>query len=183
MGTSIYDIDIFEPIENDLEAFRNTFTMSPELWEKFNISDLPGVDFSKWNEIKLIENNAFSPNLSMIPNQYGGIYVYCIEPRIIPNTGCYVMYIGKATKTKNENLRVRVQSYSKQLGKNYNRDRLHRLFIKYGNYVYVHYLSVDASPEIITALEDRLIAAFGKPRCNSDIRIRSVKRAIRAFAD
>lgn len=183
MGTSIYEIDIFEPIENDLEAFQNTFVMSPELWEKFNISDLPGVDFSKWKEEKLIEDNTFSSKLSTIPNQYGGIYVYCIEPRIIPNTGCYVMYIGKATKTKHENLRVRVQSYSKQLGDSYDRVKLHRLFKKWGKYVYVHYLSVDASPEIITALEDRLIAAFGKPKCNRDIRIKSVKDAIRAFVD
>ena len=42
--SSIYDQDIFGPIESDLEAFRNTYIMSPELWKKFNIDDLSGID-------------------------------------------------------------------------------------------------------------------------------------------
>lgn len=181
MGTSIYDIDIYDPISVDLEAYQNRFVMSPELWKKFTISDLPGVDFSQWKTVKLIENGSFSDKLSEIPNDHGGIYVYCIEPNVIPNTGCYIMYVGKATKTEHENLRTRVRSYSRQLGENYNRDRLHRLFVKWGDYLYVHYLSVDATGDIITALEDRLIAAFGKPMCNSEIKVPSVKRAVRAF--
>ena len=181
MGTSIYDDDIFDPIKSDLESFQNQFVLSPELWGKFKISDLPGVDFSNWKEEKLIDNGKFSSELTNIPTEYGGIYVYSIEPNIIPNVGCYVMYIGKASKTKHENLRYRVQSYSKQLGDDYDRERLHRLFIKWGEYVHVHYLTVDADSDVITALEDRLIAAFGKPQCNAEIRITSVKRAIRAF--
>ena len=179
--SSIYDQDIFGPIESDLEAFRNTYIMSPELWKKFNIDDLSGIDFSKWKRLKLIEAGAFSKDLTKIPSSYGGIYIYCIEPEIVPSVGCYIMYIGKATKTANENLQVRVRSYNKELGQNYERDRLHRLFLKWGEYVYVHYLAVDASGEIITALEDRLIGAFGKPPCNAEVRVQSVKKAVRAF--
>ena len=179
--SSIYDIDIFDPIECDLEMFQNTYTMSPELWGKFNIEDLTGIDFSEWKRIKLINSGAFSEELSQIPNSSGGIYIYCIEPEVVPGVGCYIMYIGKATKTPSENLRVRVRSYSNELGKYYKRARLHRLFTKWGEYVYVHYLAVDASREIITALEDRLIGAFGKPPCNAEVRVSSVKEAVRAF--
>lgn len=179
--SSIYDLDIFGPIESDLEAFRNTYTMSPELWAKFNIDDLAGIDFSKWKRLKLIEAGTFSKALSEIPSSYGGIYIYCIEPEIVPGVGCYIMYIGKATKTPSENLRARVSSYSKELGGYYKRERLHRLFSKWGEYVYVHYLAIDASGEIITALEDRLIGAFGKPPCNAEVRVKSVKEAVRAF--
>lgn len=179
---NIYDIDIFEPIESDLESYRNTYTMVPELWNKFKIDDLPGIDFSKFKCIKLIEDGSFTGNLSKIPTKYGGIYVYCIEPQVIPNCGCYVMYIGKATKTPNENLRQRVQSYSKFLTDSTTRPRLHRLFSKWGDYIYVHYLSVNASGDIITALEDRLIGAFAKPPCNAEVRVKSVKHAVRAFS-
>lgn len=179
--SNIYDIDIFDPIESELELFQNTYTMSPELWGKFNINDLPGIDFSKWKRIKLINSGAFSEELSKIPSRYGGIYIYCIEPEVVPGVGCYVMYIGKATKTKYENLRARVRSYSKELGKYSGRARLHRLFTRWGDYVYVHYLAVDASGEIITALEDRLIGAFGKPPCNAEVRAKSVREAVSAF--
>ena len=178
---NIYDIDIFEPIESDLESYRNQYTMVPELWDKFKIDDLPMVDFSKWESIKLIDGESFSGDLSKIPTTYGGIYVYCIEPRVIPGCGSYVMYIGKATKTPSENLRQRVQSYSKFLTDSTTRPRLHRLFSKWGEYVYVHYLSVDANGDVITALEDRLIGAFAKPPCNAEVRAKSVKIAVRAF--
>ena len=179
--SSIYDIDIYNPIEDDLEAFQNTYIMSPELWRKFNIDDLAGVDFSKWKRIKLIESGSFSDKLSTIPTKYGGIYIYCIEPEIVPNTGCYVMYVGMATKTRSENLRARIKSYSKQMGNEYDRPRLHRLFEKWEDYVYVHYLSIDASKEIIVALDDRLIGAFGKPPCNAEVCVKSVKKAVKAF--
>ena len=178
---SNYDLDIFDPIESDLEMFQNTYIMSPELWGKFDIDDLTGVDFSKWKRIKLIDSGFFSEELSTIPSSYGGIYIFCIEPEVVPGVGCYIMYIGKATKTRNENLRARVRSYSKELGRYYERERLHRLFSKWGEYVYVHYLAVNASGEIITALEDRLIGAFGKPPCNAEVRVKSVKKAVRAF--
>lgn len=178
---SIYDIDIFSPIKDDLECFTQPFTLAPVLWEKFKIDDLENVDFSKWKSVKLMHNGAFSKELSQIPTKYGGIYVYCIEPQIIPNTGIYVMYIGKATKTASENLRRRVCSYSADVSDAESRPRLHRLFNKWGEYVYVHYLPVNDQPEVITALEDRLIAAFGKPPCNSEVRIKSVKLAVRAF--
>ena len=178
---SIFDLDIFCPIENDLEAFQNTYTMSPELWRKFYIKDLAGVDFSKWERVKLIDEGTFSKKLSKIPSKYGGIYVYCIEPEIIPGVGCYIMYIGKATKTQHENLRTRIKSYSKELSQRSERPRLNRLFTKWGEYVYVHYLTVDAGEEVITALEDRLIGAFGKPPCNAEVRVKSVKEAVRAF--
>ena len=105
---SVFDKDIYDPISCELEVFKiNDFLLAPELWAKFNIDDLVDVDFSKWECVKLMENGKFSRNLSKIPTQYGGIYVYSIEPGIIPHVGIYVMYIGKATKTNNQNLRKR----------------------------------------------------------------------------
>lgn len=173
--------NIYDPVESDLEAFRNTYIMSPELWDKFNIDDLHGIEFEKWGKLKLIgDDGLFSKGLNAISTKYGGIYIYCIESGIIPDCGSYIMYVGMASKTASENLKARIKSYQKEVGDGYSRDRLHRLFSKWGKYVYVHYLTIDADCDTILTLEDRLIATLIPP-CNADIRIESVKHAVRAF--
>lgn len=87
---SMYEIDIFDPIKNRLELYQKSFVLSPELWRKFKIDDISSVDFTKWGCIKLINGGAFSPELSKLPDKHGGIYIYCIEPRIVPDVGIYV---------------------------------------------------------------------------------------------
>jgi hypothetical protein len=91
------------------------------------------------------------------------------------------MYIGMASKTQNENLRVRVRSYKQQFGDNYSRDRIHDLFVKWGKFVQVHYLPLQHKKELIVELEPRLIACFVPP-LNPDIRDASVKRRVKAFS-
>lgn len=176
--TSIYD-----PVECDLEAFRNTYTMAPELWGKFNLDGLDKIDFTKWNSVKLMNEtgNIFSEQIDKIPTEFGGIYIYTINPGIIPSCGSYIMYIGMASKSAHENLRNRVKSYQKEVGVNYTRERLHRLFAKWGPYVHVHYLPIDEDKETIQELETRLIATMIPP-CNADIQAKFVKRAVRAFS-
>ena len=121
-----------------------------------------------------------SDETNRIPNDCGGIYVYVIVSPIIPNGGNYLMYIGKATKTESENLRARVRTYKKQFGEKYNRSKLHTMFTKWGEYVYVYYLPMKSSAADIKEIEDRLIAAYGRPPCNKEILIRSVKDAVDA---
>ena len=176
--SSIYD----EELPFDLETWQNRYIMSPQLWSMFNIEDLPNVDFTKWNSMKLMNESgdSFSQEIKDIPTLYGGIYVYSICPAVIPGCGNYVMYIGKATKTLHENLRYRVRTYQKEIGADFTRDRLHRLFSKWGKYTYLYYLPVDSDPETILELETRLIAALVPP-CNADIRAQGVKHAVRAF--
>lgn len=175
--TSIYD-----PVESDLEAFQNRYIMSPELWEKFTLKGLKNVDFTKWKSIKLMNTNgdAFSNSLDLIPTEYGGIYVYTINPEVLPACGSYIMYIGMATKTSSENLRYRVKSYQREIGTNYTRERLHRLFLKWGKYIYVYFLPINSDKKNIMELESRLIGALIPP-CNADIQAKSVKQAVKAF--
>lgn len=174
---SIYN----DPISCDLECFRNTYTMAPELWERFRLDDLENVDFTQWKSVKLMNNDgtAFSKMVNQIPTDSGGIYVYSIEPRIIPGCGAYIMYIGMASKSDNQNLRKRVKSYQQYIS-SYRRERIHRLFAKWGKYVYVHFLPIRAARETIYELETRLIGSLVPP-CNPDIRAKAVKHAVRAF--
>ena len=108
--------------------------------------------------------------------------MYCIVPSPIPGCGEYIAYIGMASKTRSENLRSRVRSYKYELGQGYKRDRIHNLFVRWGQYIYVYYLPVDANNEIIEELETRLIGCFIPP-CNADIRDAVVKKKVKAFAE
>lgn len=171
---------LYDPVESDLMSYKQTFILSPELWRKFDLKGI-NVDYSKWARVKMIgDDGNISSETNMIPKDCGGIYVYSIVSSIVPNGGNYLMYIGKATKTRNENLRARVRSYKKQFGDNYNRSKLHGLFTKWGEYVYVYYLPMRSTAKDITELEDRLIAAYGRPPCNKEILIKSVKDAVDA---
>lgn len=173
---------IYDPVECDLESFQNRYIMAPELWEKFNLGGIDNVDFSQWKSMKLMNDTGdeFSESLTGIPSECGGIYVYAINPGIIPSCGSYIMYIGMASKTPSENLRKRVRDYRRELGPDYRRERLHRLFSKWGKYIYVHYLPICMDKNTIGEVETRLIAAL-LPPCNGDIQAKSVKRAVNAF--
>lgn len=174
MGT-LYDL-----VESDLMSYKVNFILSPELWDKFDLEGID-VDYSKCDRAKMIgDDGGISSETNRIPKDCGGIYVYTIVSSIIPNGGNYLMYIGKATKTETENLRARVRSYKKQFGDKYNRSKLHSLFTKWGDYVYVYYLPMSSTSKDITELEDRLIAAYGRPPCNKEILIKTVKDAVDA---
>ena len=171
---------LYDPVESDLASYQMTFILSPELWEKFNLEGI-NVDYSKWARVKMMDaDKELSDETNRIPNDCGGIYVYVIVSPIIPNGGNYLMYIGKATKTESENLRARVRTYKKQFGEKYNRSKLHTMFTKWGEYVYVYYLPMKSSAADRKEIEDRLIAAYGRPPCNKEILIRSVKDAVDA---
>jgi hypothetical protein len=171
---------LYDPVESDLMSYKMNFILSPELWDKFDLEGI-NVDYSKWDRVKMIDDDGnISPETNMIPKDSGGIYAYTIVPSIIPNCGSYLMYIGKATKTETENLRARVRSYKKQFGDKYNRSKLHSLFEKWGKYVYVYYLPMSSTSKDIKELEDRLIAAYGRPPCNKEILIKTVKDAVDA---
>lgn len=175
---------IYEPIQSEITAFRRRFFLIPELWEKFKFDDLENVDFANWKKIKLMsEDGIFSDEeIKKIPTKYGGIYIYCIQSNVINEVDSYVMYVGMASKTKNENLRRRVSSYKSEIGVGYSRDRIHNLFNRWGKYVYVHYLPIDADREVIEELETRLIGCFIPP-CNADIQDAEVKRKVKAFSE
>lgn len=170
---------LYDPVESDLMSYKVNFILSPELWNKFDLEGI-SVDYSKWERVKMINDGNLSIETNKIPNNCGGIYVYTIVSSIVPNGGNYLMYIGKATKTETENLRARVRSYKKQFGDKYNRSKLHALFKKWGEYVYVYYLPMYSTSNDITELEDRLIAAYGRPPCNKEILIKTVKDAVDA---
>ena len=172
---------LYDPVTFDLSPYNVEFILCPELWERFNLAGIT-VDYSKWDCVKMMDSpGKMSKEVDKIPDDCGGIYVYVVISPVIQNGGHYLMYIGKATKTaKGQSLQARVKSYKTQFGDKYNRTKLHKLFKYWGDYVFVFYLPMTSTDLDIKNLEDRLIAAYGKPPCNKEILIHSVKDAVDA---
>ncbi len=177
MTTSIYD-----PINYDLKTFEWEFILCPDLWNKFHTKGI-NVDFSNWTHAKMLDDSGeLSDETKTIPNTCGGIYVYAVVPTVIPECGCYIMYVGKATKSEGYSLRERVRSYKRNIDDPIKRPKIHRMFKYLGTHLYVYYMPMDgASEEEIEEMENRLIAAYGLPPCNVEIKDPVVKAAVKAF--
>lgn len=172
---------LYDPINYDLKNFQWEFILCPDLWERFNTNGIT-VDYTKWDHVKMMDDTGnLSDETRSIPTSCGGIYVYVVIPPVIEGVGAYIMYVGKATKTRSENLRARVRSYKSNFDDPITRPKLYRLFKQVGKYVYVYYLPMDSTAKDITEMEDRLIATYGLPPCNVDIQIQTVKAAVKAF--
>ena len=171
---------LYDPVRTNLQVYTNSFILSPELWGKFDISDL-SINYDEWQCAKMMnDEGSLNEETFSIPNDYGGIYVYVIRPSVIPNCGEYIMYVGRALKTPTINLRSRVRSYQKYFDEVHDREKIHRLFSQWGQYVYVRYLPVNSTNDEIKVLEARLISSL-VPQCNANIPIHTVKQAVNAF--
>jgi len=120
-----------------------------------------------------------SEEVKQLPNDKGGIYLYVIENCVIPNSGSYIMYVGRARCTQNENLRNRAKSHFKQYVRHEENERLERLFDKWKPYIYLLYLPIDGNDEI-DLVEDELIIALTPP-CNKEYPSPKIRKKLSAF--
>lgn len=68
-------------------------------WSNFP-SHLKPIVEREWSEFKYFEadSETINPLFQDTPNTYGGIYLFCINPNIIPIIQLYLTYIGKAKR-------------------------------------------------------------------------------------
>ena len=144
------------------------FFLSPELWELY-IKESTKVDFNNIAKIPFFDNDSkkLSKEVRAIPNKTGGIYIYIIENPVMPEAGRYIMYIGRALYTKNENLRKRIQDHYYQYSRGDENERLIRLYDDWAKYVYVLYVPINKTNEEISNIEKELIVSIAPP-CNKD---------------
>lgn len=130
-------------------------------WDKFP-SHLKKLVEQPWMGFKYFvdETNRISPEISKVPNDCGGIYSFLIKPNVIPDIHLYLAYIGRAKKTKYQNLRKRISEYARE------KERLKIVNMKrfWSPYLYVQYLPLPLeSNECIDELEKELIKAILPP--------------------
>ncbi len=137
-----------------------TFHLNPGgVWEQFD-NNLSSIVNQVWNEVKFLDDNEnLNIEMSTIPDDHGGIYIFILKPNIIPQLHQYILYIGRAKCTSNQNLRKRCREYFKD-----SRSKVHRMRTKWGKYLYIRYLPLSDNTTI-EKLEEELINAIIPP-CN-----------------
>lgn len=151
------------------------FCLSTELWENYE-NRKSVIDLQRMRKIKYFEGEQLSDDIDAMPADKGGIYIYMIQNPVIPDCGTYIMYVGRARKTANQNLRNRAKSHYSQYIRHEENERLERLFDHWKKYLYLLYLPIEGNDEIDLA-EDELILALAPP-CNKKYPSPKIRRKL-----
>lgn len=167
-------------ISRDVADTKVEFFITPLLWDNFVFKHFD-IRIQSWTEIKFLDTDGNMNNQANdIPNHSGGIYVFFAKPGLIPNSHSYILYIGRARITANQNLSKRCKEYySKYYNGKETRPKIKRMINTWGKYLYLKYLPLTDN-EVIKELEDRLISAVIPP-FNDEIPDATISNAVRAF--
>lgn len=148
---------------NSIKTNSIHFVLNPnDCWQTFNTDFLTIVN-SKWNEIKFLNEDCtrISDQISTVPNNMGGIYIFFLRPDIIPCIHKYILYIGRVKYTANQNLRKRFREYVDD-----KRSDIDFMRETWGKDLYIMYLPLTDNC-LIDKLEKELIRTIVPP-CNTD---------------
>ncbi len=164
-----------------LRAMKFEVYFIPKLWNNFD--NFLGIKPENWTKIKYFQNDGNkNDELLNIPNDKGGIYIYYIQPSMLPldNYFC-IMYVGRAHYGKGtQNLRKRINSYETEAKQKYSgRVSIRNLFNRYRDYLYVMYVTVDGNNNI-DRLEEELVKAIVPP-ANQDLFQKELKDEKKMF--
>lgn len=153
------------------------FMLNTALWSSFDSDILSIVSVTQsWSEVKLFEHDGSrNPQLSTIPNDKGGIYLFLAKPNILPESHLYLMYVGRAHISATQNLRKRCMQYSTEN----KRPKIKRMIEQWGNYLYIRYLPLDDNSKI-DDVEAELINKI-LPPFNDVIPDQKISAAVKAF--
>ena len=165
------------------EVKNNTLKMAliPARWREFD--NFLNISKASWQELKYYaDDGSVNTDLSTIPNDKGGIYVYVVKTGFPLNYSEIIMYVGRAQNNEDtQNLRKRVMHYSSEAKDIYRgRKSIRDLFNKYKEYLYVDYLPLEHN-EDIEKLEKEIIAGIVPP-FNDDVIQKSLKEGKKMFA-
>lgn len=156
------------------------FKVCPDLWKDGDfISD--HISFDDVQEIKYLNDTGSILNADneALPTN-GGLYFFYIKPTTFPEMTSHLVYIGRAQKTVNQNLRKRCKSYFQKYCKEDERPKIARMIKQYGKYLYLRYIDLGDDNDLIVELEAKLINNL-LPPFNDEIPSKVVRDAIKAF--
>lgn len=146
--------------EKDLTV---SFQLNIDKWNSMD-QNIREMVSQPWESVKFLDETGTKINseVSRVPNDKGGIYVFVIKPEIIPDVHRYIMYIGRARKKLGFSLQKRCKEYI-----NDNRVKIMYMREEWGDQLYFYYLPLD-SDEDIEKIERELIRVIIPP-CNTAI--------------
>lgn len=153
-------VDIFE----ESLLFQLPFELNINKWNTMD-DDIKRYVSSGWKSIKYLndEGTAINKDISKVPNNSGGIYIFLLKPEVIPQMHRYIMYIGRAHRGGNYSLRKRCSTYFTD-----DRPKVARMIKRWGKELYLFYLPIQDSDDFIDKVERELIRVIIPP-CNSQI--------------
>lgn len=146
--------------------FTNNFLINPKLWVDIDEINKYITRFDK--EIKYVRDDLsdYSNDLNHLPTDKGGIYFFFIKPPLNLTDIQYLVYIGRAKYTKNQNLKKRCREYFYDF-QNVHKDdsrtlKIKKMITRWGKYLYLKYVEFDDN-ELIDSLETLLINNIRPP--------------------
>lgn len=133
------------------------FSLNYDKWRDFDDEIKLLVD-SEWRTVKFLdEKGDLHEELKEIPADKGGIYIFILNPNIVPGAHTYIMYIGRAQYTSNKNLRKRCRDYLRDM-----RPKIATMRETWGKELYIKYLPLNDN-ETIRKVEKELIRVIIPP--------------------
>ena len=140
------------------------FELNIDKWNTMNETVKAAVS-SGWQCIKYLNEDGMRVNseITQVPNDCGGIYVFLLKPDKIPQLHRYIMYIGRARRASSFSLRRRCSQYI-----NDSRPKVANMMSCWGKELYLFYLPIHDTDDFIEMVERELLRVIIPP-CNSEI--------------
>ncbi|MCH5250505.1 MAG: hypothetical protein J1E98_11250 [Lachnospiraceae bacterium] len=139
------------------------FQLNVDKWNTVN-QEVKDIVSTGWEKIKFLneEGRIDNQDILKVPDNMGGVYVFLLQPDIIPNMHLYIMYIGRARRKTEFSLRKRCKAYLKDT-----RPQIAYMREVWGKNLYFYYLPLE-NDDTIDKVEKELIRVIIPP-CNSQI--------------
>lgn len=128
-------------------------------WNEYFVgTDNPICLESNWSEeIKYLDNGQLSDSIKSLPRNKGGIYMFYLKGINLPFVEHYILYIGRARYTGNENINSRARDYIHD-----DRELIKLMFDLWADQLYYRYYP-DTDNETINRNEVLLIRSIVPP--------------------
>ncbi|MEQ5790626.1 hypothetical protein J4E06_06165 [Muricauda sp. NFXS6] len=164
----------------ELVKKRIEYKLHQPLWSKFDLNGI-NLEHSNWTTIKFLNNDStdFSDQIGELPNDSGGLYLFCIRCQVIPGITNYPVYVGRAQLSEGQNLRKRCREYFTKWARNNERPLITKMINYWGNELYLSFMEVEENEDIID-FENKLIKSLLLP-FNNDIPDKEIRQSVKAF--
>tara|TARA_R110002111_G_scaffold69931_3_gene113129 strand:- start:798 stop:1322 length:525 start_codon:yes stop_codon:yes gene_type:complete len=156
------------------------FKLHQDLWSKYDFTPLD-LDYQNWTTIKYLNQDCseLSNEITNVPNNSGGLYLFTIKCDIINRLTEYPVYIGRAQFTENQNLRKRCREYFTKYLRTDERPLITKMLKYWGGELYLSFIELDENIQIVD-LEKKIINSLLLP-FNSEIPDIEIRQAVSAF--
>lgn len=153
-------VDIFQRSK----ALTLPFELNIDKWATMN-EEIFNFVSSGWQSIKYLndEGTGLNTEISTVPDDCGGVYLFLLKPDLIPSLHRYIMYIGRARRKDSYSLRERCRTYI-----NDERPLVADMMEQWGKKLYLYFLPINESDDFIDKVERELIRVIIPP-CNTNI--------------